>query len=302
MVDASFRSSALGGDKHYVVYLPAGYADSGLRYPVIYMLHGLGGYEANWSKHMGLVTAADAMKLQAIVVMPDGDDSFYANWLQPSDYQACLAGTRPFGREPDMKRYCVVRADYEDYVSRDLVAHVDATYRTLAKREARGIGGLSMGGYGALMLAMRHLDVYASTASHSGVAAPLYSGPFPYRKGAATLATDIDALVAGLGPIGQHLIRIFGRDVANWRDHDPTVLAEKLRNGDLAIYLDCGTEDEFRLHNHAAYLHEVLEGRGIEHEFTLLPGRHNRAFWSDRIDDSLRFHMSVLTPAVADSP
>lgn len=286
---ATFPSDSLGVDKSYLVYLPAGYEGNETRYPVVYMLHGLGGDEDNWSK-MGLVTAADKLKLQAIVVMMDGDDSFYANSQTPADYQKCLGQPRTFGRASSLETYCVKHANYETYVATDMVAHVDSTYRTIAKREARAIGGLSMGGFGALMIGMRHKDVFSSVASHSGVTALLYKGPFPFETGKTQLIEDPMTVTKNFGRIGTLLYSIFGTDIQNWRDHDPAFLAKSLNDGELAIYLDCGTEDEFRLHNGVSYLHEVLESRGIAHDFTLAPGTHSASFWADRIDDSLAFH------------
>src|SRR5207248_236545 len=85
----SFASPALGVTKHYQVWLPAVYAASKLRYPVIYMLHGLGGHETDWLRAGHLDQAADQLGLEAIVVMPDGDDGFYVNWSAPVDYDAC---------------------------------------------------------------------------------------------------------------------------------------------------------------------------------------------------------------------
>ncbi|MCA1665704.1 MAG: hypothetical protein LC659_15790, partial [Myxococcales bacterium] len=170
VTDAVFHSDALGVDKHYEVYLPAGYERSTKRYPVIYLLHGLGGHETDWVRYGGLAETADAMSLPAIVVMPDGDDSFYANSATPAlDYEQCLAGQRGFGSEPDMHTYCVKTANYEDYIVKDLIAHVDRTYRTIAQRRARAIGGLSMGGFGALSLGLRHRELFAAIVSHSGV-------------------------------------------------------------------------------------------------------------------------------------
>ncbi len=291
---SSFLSEALGVEKSYYVYLPAGYETSGKRYPTLYYLHGMTGNESNWSKGLGLVEAADKMGLQAVVIMPDGDDGFYVNWATEVDYDACVAGKRPFGAEDDMKHYCVKTARYEDYITRDLISHVDKTYRTIAKRSARGIGGLSMGGYGALTLAMRHPELFASTASHSGVASLLYIGPFPYETGKAQLLQDVATMIGSVGPFGIHLSKIYGMDLERWRERDPATLAAALQDGALAIYIDCGTEDEFRLQNGASHLHDVLEASGVSHEFTLLPGKHDAAFWRDRIDDSLKFHMRHL--------
>jgi len=296
---ATFHSDALGVDKQYYVYLPGGYGDDDARYPVIYMLHGLGGSEDNWPKHMGLPAAADSLNLAAIVVMPDGDDSFYVNWPTEVDYDACLNSKREFGRADDMTTYCVKAPRYEDYITVDLIAHVDATYRTIPERRARAIGGLSMGGYGALMLAMRHPDLYASVASHSGVAALLYKGPYPYENGKVELGDDPKTWLANAGVFGALFRRVFGEDLEFWRERDPAHLAAHLADGDLAIYIDCGTEDEFRLQNGAAYLHDILADRGVTHDFELLPGRHTVDFWSDRIDDSLRFHAEQFAASAA---
>ena len=151
-----------------------------------------------------------------------------------------------------------------------------------------------MGGFGALELAMRHPDLYAAVASHSGVDALLYAGPHPYQPGQAQLADDVSQWGAQVEPIGAHVRAIFGPELANWQAHDPAYLAAQLHDGDLAIYLDCGTEDEFLLNDAAQYLHEVLTSHGIQHEWYLGPGHHDFAFWIDRIDDSLAFFASHL--------
>ncbi len=290
----TFSSASLGVDKRYFIYLPAGYASSSRRYPVVYMLHGLGGSEDNWPSRMGLGVAADKLGLEAIVVMPDGDDSFYSNNIQSVPYDKCLAGTR-FGKKDDMRTYCVKTPRYEDYIARDLVAHIDGTYRTIARRSGRAIGGLSMGGFGALMLAMRHPDLYSAVASHSGVASLLYRGPYPYVTGKAQIADDPKPWIKSAGNFGVVFERAFGTDIANWRAHDPATLGAKLAPGQLAIYLDCGTEDEFRLDNGMQHLHDVLKQAGVAHTYHLVPGRHNTAFWRDRIGHSLAFFRNMLS-------
>lgn len=294
VIEGRFRAAALGVDKRYRAWLPAGYdADPARRWPVVYMLHGLGGDEDNWLEQGKLDAAADAIGLPAIVVMPDGDSGFYANRATPYDAAACRRGPRPFTRDA-ADAYCVQDARYEDYITKDLVAHVDATYRTIADRRGRAIGGLSMGGFGALMLAMRHPDLYASAASHSGVDALLYAGPHPYAKGQVALATDVARWGEGVEPLGGFVRGIFGGDLAAWQAHDPAHLAGRLEPGRLALYLDCGTEDGLLLHDGAQYLHDVLVARGIDHAWYLGPGGHDFGFWSERIDDSLAFHAAVF--------
>lgn len=293
----SFRSAALGVDKRYRVYLPASYARSERRYPVIYLLHGIAGDESNWLELGDLAGAADRARLQAIVVMPDGDASFYVNSVAPARFDACNAGVSPFEEKSPRASTCVRDADYEDYIVRDLIAEVDARYRTVAERRGRAIAGLSMGGFGALALAMRHRDLFSSAASHSGLVALFYRGPHPYDAARVVLLQDVSRWGVNAGPFGPWIRGIFGPDRKNWRAHDPATLAEELGDGDLAIYIDCGTEDDFGLHSHAAYLHDVLARRGVRHGYALLPGKHDWSFWKDRIDDSLAFHARVFAAA-----
>jgi len=292
VVTASFASAALGVTKDVVVYLPAGYdAAPDTRWPVFYYLHGLGGDETNWIEGGKLAAAADALGLAAIVVMPDGDNSFYVDAHAPApDYAACLRdGTGLLIPSAPKKKTCVRTAAYETYITQDLIGWVDATYRTIAGREGRAIAGLSMGGFGALSLAMRHPDLFAAAASHSGIDALLYAGPFPYERGKVTLETEPRNWGGAAGPFGAWVRGLFGPELARWQAHDPAVLAASLAPGRPAIYLDCGTEDEFMLHDGAQYLHDLLVERGIDHAWYLGPGRHDFAFWSARLPHSLRF-------------
>jgi S-formylglutathione hydrolase FrmB len=301
-----FHSDALGVDKDYVVYLPGGYGvDPAARWPVIYYLHGLGGDETNWTQMGDLGGAADQLGLAAIVVMPDGDDGFYANSVTPRDYDACMKdGTGLFQDDEDRAHTCVKKADYEDYIVKDLVAHVDATYATIRDRRARGIAGMSMGGFGALELAMRHTDLFSAAASHSGVDALLYLGPHPYEAGKAQITDDVSTWGVVVEPIGRWVRAIFGPDRANWEAHDPAVLAQKLAPGALALYLDCGTNDVFGLDAEAAYLHDVLTARGIAHSYFIGPGRHDFTFWKPRIPHSLAFFAAHFAgqPAPVEEP
>jgi S-formylglutathione hydrolase FrmB len=302
----TFHSDALGVDKSYVVYLPGGYsADPAARWPVLYYLHGLGGNETNWTELGDLAGAADQLHLAAIVVMPDGDDGFYTNAAAPRDYDACLKdGSGLFDPREDRATTCVRSARYEDYIVKDLIAHVDGTYATIADRRARGIAGLSMGGFGALALAMRHPDLFSAAASHSGVDALLYEGPHPYEAGKVQLVEDVASWGKVVEPIGAWVRAIFGTNKAMWQAHDPAFLAAQLAPGTLALYLDCGTEDIFLLNDAAAYLHDVLTARGIAHSYYIGPGRHDFDFWRQRVGHSLAFFAAHFagTPPPVEAP
>ena len=230
--------------------------------------------------------------------MPDGDDSFYVDALAPIDYDDCMkTGTGLFFPQRTHKDTCVHANRYETYMTKDLVGWVDATYRTIATREGRGIAGLSMGGYGALMLSLRHQDLFVAAASHSGVDALMYAGPHPYVAGQAKLVDDPAAWGKAAGNIGEWVQSRLGLDINNWRAHDPAMLVATLEPGKLALYLDCGTEDDFALNDGAAYLHDLLTARHIDHAFFLGPGAHNFGFWGPRLPSSLAFLRDHVTAA-----
>jgi len=302
VIGETFHSDALGVDKDVKIYLPAGYdPDDARRYPVLYYLHGLGGDETNWLTGGKLDAAADALALEAIVVMPDGDNHFYIDSALDTTYDACLKdGQGLYLATQPRDKTCVRASRYETYVVRDLIGWVDRTYKTIARREARGIAGLSMGGFGALALGMRHPELFAAVASHSGLITPLYKGPFPYEKGKVELHDSIASVTTMLklvGSLGTWTAGVFGNDLAVWRAYDPTVLAAKLAPGTLQLYLDCGTEDEFLFNHSVAYLHDLLLDRGIAHEYYLGPGHHSFAFWRERVPHSLAFFRDRLAKA-----
>ncbi|HET9624063.1 MAG TPA: alpha/beta hydrolase family protein [Kofleriaceae bacterium] len=292
VVTERFHSDALGVDKNVVVYLPRGYdAQPGKRWPVFYYLHGLGGTETNWTKHGQLDQVADQLGLAAIVVMPDGDAGFYLDSPSTADFDACMkdgVGIFPGAHEP-REAACVHKRAYETYIASDLVHWVDTKYRTIARRDGRAIAGLSMGGFGAMSISLRHPDEFAAAASHSGAIALLYTGPHPYAPGKATFLTDPAAFGRAVPVIGPWMTEIFGPDLAAWRAHDVLELVAKLPPGKVALYFDCGTEDDFRLNDNLLYVHDTLTANHIDHAFFEGPGKHDFTFWTARLPESLKF-------------
>ena len=285
---AHHHSQALGVDKTFLVYVPAGYDDApAKRWPVFYYLHGLTSPETEWVQVGKLDEAADTLHLGALVVMPDADDGFYIDSATPIDYDACMRdGTGLFDTQADHDSTCVHRRAYETYIAKELVAHVDATYRTIASREGRAIAGVSMGGYGALSIGLRHPDEYAAVASHSGVATLLYSGPRPYVSGQVHVAPAL-AERSAAKVIAHWTEILFGDDLATWRAHDPAVLVESLPANAPAIYLDCGTEDKFV--DEARFIDDRLTAHHVAHVAFFGPGNHDYAFWIPRLPHSLAF-------------
>jgi S-formylglutathione hydrolase FrmB len=142
---------------------------------------------------------------------------------------------------------------------------------------------------------MRHKDMFAAAVSHSGVDALLYKGPDPYAAGKVEM---FDKVIPVPDPMIMWLTGIFGNDIANWRAHDPASLAADLKPGELAIYLDCGTEDMFHLQNGEQYLHDLLTSKHIDHEFFIGPGGHDFAFWGPRMPKSFAFLKAHVSAAM----
>ncbi len=149
---AALEHNLLGdpADQKIGIYLPPSYAaNPDRRYPVVYLLHGFGGSGTGWFEKPEPGSPASARVLQdvlddantdLIVVTPNGENrrggSFYVN--------------------------SAVNGNWEDFVARDVVAYVDAHYRTIAQRESRGIAGISMGGFGALRIGARHTETFGA--------------------------------------------------------------------------------------------------------------------------------------------
>jgi enterochelin esterase-like enzyme len=241
--ELEFYSPALDRDMRYFIYLPPDYAGAGRRYPVLYMLHGGSGDKEEWLAY-GLVDVADqAFKSGGLdpllIVLPQGDWSYWANHA---------AGGPRWG----------------DYLAEDLVGHIDASYRTLRAPEARGVGGLSMGGWGALHQAFGRPDVFGIVGAHS-----------------PALRTD-DGSIAFVG-VGDEFAR-----------KDPLRLARTAPSLErLQIWIDIGEDDPWI--GRAELLHQVLDERRVPHEWVVFPGGHDGTYWQGHIADYLRFYGRATT-------
>jgi S-formylglutathione hydrolase FrmB len=288
-------AQSLGIRKALTVYLPPSYARSpARRYPVLYYLHGLSGNERHWTEQGALVRTLDSLaragRAEAIVVMPDGDDGWYTTWNLLVDAAACRADT---ARGEPAASYCVPWPHYDDYIARDIVAHVDRRYRTRATRGARGIAGLSMGGYGAISLALAYPDVFGAAASHSGVLSPRFLGPTPWAP-PPRYATDRAGLRAAAGPLWRSLAPAFGGDTIAWAARDPARMAARLkrvgtiRGGAMpALLIDCGVDDRYV--DQSRDLHATLRRLGIAHRYAEWPGGHDWTYWRTHAAESLVF-------------
>lgn len=241
----SFASSALGSEMKFAVHLPPSYnKDTKRRFPVLYFLHGLNGNEGEYEKR-GVAAAVDKLREsgkigEMIVVSPAGGNSFYLN---------SKSGVR-----------------YENAIIKDLIPHIEKTYRTFGKPSGRAIQGLSMGGFGAMMLAFKHPEMFSSVTAHSSA---LFA-ELPKATGTDRRSQFLARMVGNL----------FGEppDDQFFKANNPTDLAETnaaaIKKAGLKIYFDVGEQDRYGFQDSNKLLDERLTKAGLTHEFHLFPGGH----------------------------
>lgn len=277
-------SPALGVAKRYLVHLPPSYATHPRRsYPVIYLLHGLTGTEADWLTRGDLATIADSLVAsggpEVIFVMPDGDNGWWSNWAATLTGADCL--TDPAIAE-SAATFCVARAAYGDYLADDLVHHVDATLRTIADRSHRGIAGISVGGTGAMTLGLTRPDRFAAIVAFSAPASPL-------QVGATAAVTSLPAWEAARGrPLNPPWRARWGADTGTWWRHDPARAARRLVAAAAPrprILIEVGTDDPYLTENRV--LVAELGRLGIAHRYAESSGAHDWQFWRRRIPAAL---------------
>lgn len=155
---------------------------------------------------------------------------------------------------------------YETFVSKELVDYVDKNFATKAEKGCRAVAGLSMGGHGAMWLSVRHKDTFGAAGSMSG---GLDIRPFPDNW---------------------EMKKQLGEEASNqriWNEHTVINQLDKIGDGDLAIMIDCGSDDFFLKVNQA--VHEKLTERKIGHDFIVRPGGHNGKYWNNAIDYQVLF-------------
>ena len=287
----SLEGNLLGdpATRDMTIYLPPSYDTSNKHYPVVYLLHGYSEDETASAKRGisslldELITAGEMQEM--IIVMPDGSNKYGGSFYTNS----------------------VLTGNYEDYIVEDIVSHIDAHYRTIPGRDSRAIVGGSMGGHGAMKLAMKHPDVFGAVAAHSpplyfnaeseGLwAKPIFAaaiaenpdgmmGPHPERgfttmtyAGSAAFSPNLDNPPFFVDLPFDYPSPEFNDEVwKRWLLHDPLTMLDtygenlaSLR----AVFFDSGDQDEFGYQVHVEVFHQALVNRGIEHEYQIVPGGH----------------------------
>jgi putative tributyrin esterase len=274
-----FDAPAVGRTMKYQIIVPDSYADSDERYPVLYLLHGLTSNYTAWAR---MRVPEYAARHEMIVVMPDVGNSWYVNWAENEDGQ---------------------KNAWEDYMINDVIGHVDKNYRTIAKREGRAINGLSMGGYGGLMLGLRHPDMFCSIGSHSGAISyaagarqrienPSESSGRQRREPSTTqnrgIAIEGFNSQAERYPAGKAFVTVEDCD-----EYDPFKLVLTIPKEDLPhIHVDCGTED--RLIASARSFVKVLQDNTIPYSYAESQGGHRPDYWAREVAHSMTVQYNVI--------
>lgn len=265
----SIDSPALGATLRFNVYKPAVAPPDGRRWPALYLLEGRPS-ESDWLDQGGLAELMDRAIAEGVipptmVVMPVAPYSWYVD-------------------NPDPGGQGLVKTA----VARDLVAAVEAQFPVAACREARAVGGLSMGGYGALVMALSEPDRFAAAVSLSGSVAPPIDARDPERLKRADAFYD--------GAFGRPL------DRARFNAWSPFTLLRRLpADGPRPdVFLSVGDRDRGGLLKSTTRLHVDLIRAGVDSAFRIGPGVHDWDFWRRELPVALAWLGPKLDPTCGD--
>jgi len=262
MESLSFYSSILGQEVKYSVILPEDYYKSNKKYPVVYLLHGLGDDESSWIEYGYFSQIADKVTKQCdilpmIFIMPQGFRNYYVN-----DF----AGTFL----------------YQDMFVKELIPTIDSTYHTIADKSKRATMGYSMGGFGALVIPLKYPELFAASVPLS---VSIRTDEQYIKESSSGWDAQWGRLFGGVGTIGEsrltdyykkecplHMIQ--NEDIKQWKD--------------LRIYIDSG-DDEETLASSNDKLHMALLERQIPHEYRVRNGGHEFSYWREAVPNGLRF-------------
>jgi S-formylglutathione hydrolase FrmB len=279
-----FESLAIGRKTKFMVLLPAYYESSDKPYPVLYLLHG---FSQNYTVWPIMGVAQHVGDRDLIVVMPDGGNSWFINWSESFDGEL---------------------NNWEDFIVYDLVHTVDQTFRTVPAREGRAISGVSMGGYGALIIGLRHPGMFCSIGSESGALdfarsarAKLEAGQPPQRNEAPPPRDDdrdsnVPDLIRIEGFTMQHERypnAIAFKTVDETKQYDPFEMILQVPVKYLPhIYLDCGLDDGLISTNQE--FASLLMSNDIPFAYAQTPGAHGANYWTRELATDIAVQYAVL--------
>jgi S-formylglutathione hydrolase FrmB len=245
-----FQSKLINATLPYNIILPTDYDTSKTtRYPVLYLLHGLTGHYSDWISRTNV--ADYAAEYRIIVVMPEGNDSWYTDSASVSTDK------------------------YESYILTELIPDVQQRYRTIEARYGRSIAGLSMGGYGAIKFGLKSPFTFVFAASMSGA-----FGVTRFTE--KEIGERFGASLKLFGPSGSETR--FANDLFTIIEKLTPARVSSLPY----FYFDCGTEDSPLIFPSNRELSALMFEKKIPHEFRQLPGDHSWAYWDRQVQEILK--------------
>jgi enterochelin esterase-like enzyme len=254
------KSTILGKDVKYTVYLPGDYDYSQRSYPVVYLLHGYTDDNTGWLQ-FGEINRyadkgiADGTIPPMIIIMPNADSSWYINSYD--------------GKEK-----------YEDFFIKEFMPAIEKSYRIKAEKRFRGIAGLSMGGYGTLIYSLKYPELFAA-------AAPLSAAVFDDNALVTMADKNYETI---LGPLYGHNLKDKDRLNQYWYNNSILKIVDGKSSDDLKkvrYWIDCGDDDFLTKGN--SLLHIALTDKKVPHEYRVRDGGHTWTYWRTGITDALQF-------------
>lgn len=258
----SFQSHLLQRSVKYSIYLPPGYFKTEKHYPVVYLLHGLGDDESSWLEYGNVSQIAEHLIRSdeigpMIMVMPQGWRDYYVNRFD---------GSFP----------------YMDMFIKELLPHIDSVWRTIPEGKYRGISGYSMGGFGALNIALMN-------PSYFGASVPMSISVRTDEQYATEYGPEWDVqwgrIFGGAGKTGEDRITPF------YKENSPFHLVRSANPGrydKISIYIDNGDDEETLAYSNTE-LHNLMRECQVKHEFRVRDGGHEFRYWKESLVNGLRF-------------
>ncbi len=292
-----FYSPAVARTMKFDIVLPDAYNANEDRYPVLYLLHGYMQNYTIWGRNLAAAFYARNVE-DLILVLPDGGNSWFVNYARSDDGQT---------------------NNWEDHIIRDVIGYVDSHYRTEARREGRAIAGLSMGGFAAYALGLRHPELFISLGSTSGALS--YA-----RTAAASLRAGIERTPPPRDPVRQaqiesadafisKIVAIPGFSTQDERTpkgkdfltaeqadaYDPFAIIYNVPRSQMPhLYMDAGTDDG--LVAEARELAQLLMVNNVPFDYMQSRGRHNSEYWRRSIGHMLTIQHEVMQRALGNRP
>ena len=254
------KSKILKKDVRYTIYLPFDYNTSSRYYPVVYLLHGYTDNDMGWMQfgEANMFADEEIAKRQIpamILAMPDGGVSWYINNFDNS-----------------------VR--YEDFFFEEFIPLIESEYRVRTEKQYRGIAGLSMGGFGTLVYALKHPDMFSACAA--------FSAGINTKEEIIDMNDNrwerMNAILYGPGLKGEERI------TQHLMENNPIYIVqnadlEKIKS--VRMYIDCG-DDDFLYKGNSTF-HILLRDLNIPHEYRVRDGSHQWSYWRSGLPDALKF-------------